>query len=166
MVAPVWLDSALAVDQTVMRLESLLFTPHGDDDGFDLHSLPLREFLAGMAACAPPGSFLDLGCGIGTKLVLARMLGWDVTGVERHGDYAKVARRLVPEATITVGDAWTAELGSFDIVYSYRLMVDLDAQHALNRSIAHRMRPGALYFCPGSDPAGLEPVGPSVWRVP
>lgn len=161
-------DTATTLDQTVQRLEAGWYTPHGDDTGFDLHSLPVHEFLAGLAACGEPGRFVDLGCGVGTKLLIAHLLGWQTHGVERHADYAAAARRLVPEATVAVGDAWQADLAGFDVVYSYRLMVDLDAQHELNASIVKRMSPGALFFCAGSDPDGLEPVtaGSSVWRVP
>lgn len=158
-------DPALAVDQTVMRLEAGWFTPHGDDAGFDLHPLPMGEFLAGMAVCGEPGRFVDLGCGVGTKLAVAHFLGWQVSGVERHADYAAAARRLVPEADVVVGDAWDVELDGFDVVYSYRLCVALAAQQVLNAAIVARMRPGGLFFCAGSDPVGLKPVGLGVWRV-
>lgn len=167
-VAPVRHDVILALDQTIMRLEAGWFTAHGDDTGFDLHPLPMAEFLAGMAACGEPGSFLDLGCGVGTKLLVAHMLGWQVTGVERHPDYAEAAMRLVPEAYVVVADVREqADLTGYDVVFSYRLMVDVEAQHELNRLIVSRMRPGALFFCCGSDPVGLEPVDAlaGVWRV-
>lgn len=164
---PVRHDALLSLDQTIMRLEAGWFTPHGDDEGFDLHSLPMGEFLRGMAACGEPGSFIDLGCGVGTKLAVTHHLGWRVTGVERHPDYAAAARRLVPEAEIVTGDALDVDLSGYDVVYSYRLMVDLEAQHELNAAIVRRMRPGALYFCAGSDPVGLQPVDvpANVWRV-
>lgn len=167
MTAPVRNDVLTALDQTMQRLETGWFTPHGNDEGFDFHSLPLREFLAGMAACGEPGSFIDVGCGIGTKLAIAHYLGWTVAGVERHADYADAARRLVPEARITTGDALDVDLTEFDVVYSYRLMVDLDQQHELNRAIVAKMRPGALFFSAGSNPMGLEPVDfdAAVWRV-
>lgn len=166
MAASVRLDPLLAMEQAVARLEAGWFTPHGDDEHFDLHPLPCREFLAGMQECGEPASMVDLGCGVGTKLLLARMLGWDVTGVERHADYAAAARLLVPEAGVHVADAWDWPLEGFDVVYSYRLVVDLARQDELNRSIVSRMRPGALYFCAGSDPrSGVERVGEHVWRV-
>lgn len=85
--------------------------------------------------------------------------------MERHADYAAVARRLVPEATVTFGHALSVDLTPFDVVFFYRLMVDLDAQHELNAAIVERMRPGALFFCAGSEPRGLVEVGSSVWRV-
>ena len=161
-------DPALAVDQALQRLESLLYEPHGDDTGFDLHSLPMHEFLMGMSVCGQPGRFMDLGCGIGTKMLVALMLGWEVEGVERHDDYAEVARRLLPDSFIDTWDIWRngmPNLTSFDVVYSYRLMTDLDDQHELNRRIVKRMRPGALYFCAGSEPQGCDEVGHGVWRV-
>lgn len=162
---PVRHDAMLALDQAIMRLEAQLFTPHGDDEGFDLHPLPMAEFLRGMIACGEPGSFIDLGCGTGVKLLVAHYLGWRVTGVERHADYADAARRLVPEAEVHVADAREVDLYDYDVVYSYRLMVDLDHQHELNRSIIARMRPGALYFCAGSICDVGEHVADQVWRA-
>lgn len=160
-------DALLALGHTIQRLEDGWYVPHGDDDHFDLHALPSLEFLRGMEELGEPTTFLDLGCGVGTKLLLAHWLGWEVTGVERHPDYADAARRLVPEADIHVGDAWTWQgLDHFDVVYSYRLVVDLERQHELNRSIIKRMRPGATYFCAGSDPdGGVQQLGECTWRV-
>lgn len=169
MVPPPRHTGLLPFDQTIQRLEQGWFTPHGDDDHFDLHSLPLNEFIGGMDACGEPGTFLDMGCGVGTKLLLAYLRGWMVTGVERHTDYAEAARRLVPEAQVIVGDAWTfTGYDAFDVVYSYRLAYELERQHELNQLIVSRMRPGSLYFCAGSDPvAGVAPVSTDVgvWRV-
>lgn len=155
----------LALDQTIVRLESALFVPHGDDSGYDLHSLPMPEFLAGLDVCGTPGRFVDLGCGIGTKLLVAHLLGWDVAGVERQADYVATARRLVPEAEVVHGDVSTIDLRAFDVVYSYRLRVDLEEQRQLNAQIIGRMRSGALFFCAGSEPPEGEYLGCSVWRV-
>lgn len=165
-------DAFLALDQTIMRLEDRLVTGLGevfsaDPQGefYAYHPLPMPEFLRGMAACGEPGSFLDLGCGIGTKMLVAYLLGWQVSGVEWNPAYATLARLLVPEAEVEVGDVRDADPRGFDVVYSYRLVVDLDAQQELNASIAGRMTRGSLFFCAGSDPVGLEPVGSGVWRV-
>jgi len=164
-------DPLLALDQTVMRLEERLcaglgFSNAPQVDGwYAYHPLPLPEFLRGMEACGDPGLFMDLGCGIGTKMLVAHFLGWQVAGVEHNPAYAAIAEGLVPEATVTVGDARYGPLSAFDVVYSYRLMTDLDEQRRFNRSVVRRMRPGALFFCAGSDPEGLEEVGSGVWGV-
>lgn len=177
-------DPLLALDQAIVRLveqvgieAGVLVTPSPptDDARFYAHyPLPIPEFLAGMAVCdretpGTPRSFVDLGCGFGGKLVVAHYLGWDVAGVEIRPEYAAIAGRLAPEADIVVADVTTIisrfDLRAFDVVYSYRLMVDLEAQHELNAAVVARMRPGALYFCAGSDPVGLVPVGDGVWRV-
>lgn len=177
-------DLLLALDQTITRLVEQVGleagvpvtpAPPTDDATFYAHyPLPVPEFAAGMAACdavftGSPRSFVDLGCGFGGKLVIAHYLGWDATGVEINPEYVVVARRLAREAAIICADVTTFltafDLTAFDVVYSYRLCVDLDAQRELNALIASRMRPGALYFCAGSDPVGLEPAGLGVWRV-
>jgi 2-polyprenyl-3-methyl-5-hydroxy-6-metoxy-1,4-benzoquinol methylase len=61
-----------------------------------------------------PGRMLDLGCGDGTVLWLAREDGWQVQGVELFGDHAKLVRETlgfdVEVSDITayqgVKDAW------------------------------------------------------------
>lgn len=167
---PIRHDHLLALDQAIVRLETGWVDYHGDTEWFDAHPLPMPEFLRGMDVCGEPGRFIDLGCSMGTKMLVAYLLGWEVAGVEMYPDYAAAARRLVPEATIHTCDVReTPDLDTYDVVYSYRLCVDLDAQHELNRWIVDHMRPGALYFCAGSDPVGcsVEPVDEhaGVWRV-
>lgn len=132
--------------------------------------LPLAPFIAALEiarSLIPNGRFLDVGCGIGTKLLLAHYLGWaDVTGVELRPEYAGPARRLMPEATIVEADAFGWDgYNEFDVVYSYRLCVPDDLEIALEERIASLCRPGTLLILPmGLTKPGVS-VAPDVWRV-
>lgn len=165
-------DALTAADQTLQAVERLVAPPHPEDAHglYGWEPLPLPLFLTGMRAigAAGPRRFLDAGCGIGTKVHLARMLGWqNVAGLERHRPYAEIAARLCPWAHIALGDARTFEgYDGFDVVYSYRLCVDDDAQRSLERLISSRMRSGTVAFFPQGlcDDLG-DPLAADVWRV-
>jgi SAM-dependent methyltransferase len=135
-------------------------------EGYGWGPLPLYDFLQGMSIAGPGAGrrFLDAGSGIGEKLELAAMLGWKPTGVEREPEYVCSSRLYWPHPVI-VGDAFEfAEYADFDLVYCYRPCFEAADQDALNRVIAERMRPGALFFSAGGPwPDWLEHVGGQVW---
>lgn len=150
------------------RLEEVTTGEAADRDGFfGNHPLPLSEFLRNMDFIGEPcKSFLDIGSGAGTKLLLARYLGWsEVAGVERDPQLSEFSRRLVPEAMIIDGDAFDVEWGDFDVVYSYRLCQDLKRQDELAAHIYEMAEPGTLIVYPGAEFPFGEYLGESVWRV-
>ena len=112
--------------------------------------------------------FLDVGSGLGTKLHLARILGFDAHGLELRGHYADASRELFSDCPVTVGDASAfSDYDAFDVVYCYRPCVDPDEQTRLNRLISERMATGALFFSAGGPwPDWLDHVGGQVWRKP
>jgi len=174
------LDPWLATERLLDRLTTV-HSPCSEpveDRFFAWHALPLREWFAGMVAArnylidrnrcwTGSESFLDVGSGYGTKLALAAEMGWRVQGVERHGPYREVSRRLFPEIPVVVAEA--ASFGGysgFDLVYSYRLCVDLEDQRRLTDHIVSEMAPGGLLFLAGGpDPVGLRHVTGQVWVV-
>jgi SAM-dependent methyltransferase len=165
-------DAILAVDQTVVALERLAapLYPEDDDRFYGLEPLPLGQFFAGMEAVGQcmGRSFLDVGCGIGTKIHLARMLGWqNVAGIDRYALYVAKARRLCPWADIQVCDAATfARYDEFDVVYMYRPCIADDDERELEQLVTSRMRPGAVAFFAQGIAEGLgEPLAQDVWRV-
>lgn len=161
-------DSITALHQVLCRLEeSLVGSPVDENGFFGYHPLPLTEFLRGMEELGEPrGRFLDLGCGLGTKLLLAHYLGWsELAGVEHEPVLAFRAELIVPEATIYQTDACCFDCAGFDAIYTYRLCQDLGRQDALGRHIARTADPGTLVFYAGADlPAGAH-VAESIWRV-
>lgn len=173
------LDPWFAYDEV---LNSLDYPPgpHPEETSFyGWHPLPLHEWLPAMVAARDhlveerrcwtgDEAFLDVGSGTGTKLALASALGWGrVEGVEHHASYAELSRHRWPDHPVTVAAAVDFDrYDEFDLVYSYRLCVDLGDQRELTALIAERMRVGALLFAAGGpDPDYLVEVAPGVWQV-
>ena len=74
--------------------------------------------LAGLSAGA---SLLDIGCGAGGALALARRRGADVAGIDASANLVAVARRRLPGARIEIGDmeGLPFAAGSFDVVTGF-----------------------------------------------
>ena len=73
-------------------------------------------------AGATAGSFvLDVGCGAGGALKLARQRGADVVGIDAASSLVAIARQRLPDARIEVGDMEELPFaaGSFDIVAGF-----------------------------------------------
>lgn len=111
----------------------------------------IPEFLALLAEAIPaaPGyRFLEVGAGVGTKMLLARELfGLDVTGIEISPALAVKAASL-SGAEIECGDAldynWYDEA---DLIWFYRPCRDPDTQAALEKTVWDGMAPGAVVIC-------------------
>jgi SAM-dependent methyltransferase len=162
-----------AVEGTIRRLEEL-WLPRSPEESvhYGYVALGLGEFLSGLEVCAASTKgrrFLDVGCGIGRSMLIAQLLGWDVTGIEHYAPYAEVARRLVPEATVLECEAEQFDrYEEFDAVYSFRLCVDDDDQNALEQMVIGRMRPEAVIFLGHrvlTAPIAGESLGENCWRV-
>lgn len=147
-------DEALeALYQATYRLERAWMPPTPDASKFHAYDpLPWAIFLPlieqGIEAAPPSRRFLDVGCGIGTKLLFMHYLGWQVAGIERHPPYAHAARLLVPEAEVTPLDAFDVESFDADIVYAYRPCIADDLQERLEDHIIRRMPPGSVLLLP------------------
>lgn len=121
---------------------------------------PLRvdhflEALEMATAHAPGRKYLEVGCGIGTKLVLARSLGLDVTGIEIREPYVAAARYLSPETNVLLGDARGFDnYRDYDIVYAYRPVVGEAGQAAFEEYLARALRTDAVLISPLRDMTG------------
>ena len=93
----------------------------------------------------PPGRMLDLGCGDGTVLWLAKQDGWDVKGVELFPEHAKLVRETlgfdVETSDITgytgVDEAW-------DCVVLTHVLEHLPDPVGALKKIHRLLKPGAL----------------------
>lgn len=141
-----------ALYQTTFRLERAWLPPTPDASEFFAYDpLPWAIFLplVEQASSLTEGRrFLDVGCGIGTKLVTMHYLGWTVAGIERYPPYAHAARILVPEAHIQTIDVFDVDEFDADVVYSYRLGVTETTQALVEEHIAAGMRPGSVLVLP------------------
>lgn len=92
--------------------------------------------------------FLDIGCGIGSKLALMSALGWETHGIDRHLPYVEAARELVPEAKVEHADAFDVGAFDADLVYMYRPAVSDELEDRLEQHVLERVVPGAVMFWP------------------
>lgn len=124
-----------------------------------------------------PESFIDLGCGIGNILIVAKQLGYKVSGVEINPEYVKVCKEHLPDDNIVQDDLWTWEpKEEVDIIFMYkpfhnedlwtrfiRRLVDLlpDNQYIMS-SLSMEMFTFKIspFFIPE-----LELVSPSIYKV-
>lgn len=88
--------------------------------------------------------FLEVGCGPGTKMLLARdLFGLDVHGFDRVPEYVDAANGLGLDAFLQ--DALTyRDYGKFDIVFLNRPCRDPVLERELERQVWARMRRGAV----------------------
>jgi SAM-dependent methyltransferase len=103
--------------------------------------------------------FLDVGCGTGTKMVLARELfGLEPYGIERDPEMAARAQARFP--CVYSGDALNCTPEFYeqaDIIWLYRPFRDADKQDELETLIRGAMKSGAILaggaweMCPGHD---------------
>lgn len=155
--------------QLVNQLELQVFEPlydqqHVDSGHWDYVAYDIDNFLNHMEeAYELLGShegkkFIDVGCGVGTKVHLASMY-FDSYGIELHKPYVKAARKLnrpkkffkygryeVQDKTqrIFEQDALTFDYSTYDVIYFFRPMNDDDMQKRLERRIYRQAKPGAI----------------------
>lgn len=141
-----------ALHQTLHRLERRWVLPIPNADiWFAYDPLPLALFLPGIRVAAALTSgprFLDIGCGIGTKLALMHVLGWQTAGIDRCEHYAAAARELVPEAEVRTVNAFDIDCFDADLVYMYRPAVSDELESKLEEHVLERVAPGTVCFFP------------------
>jgi SAM-dependent methyltransferase len=101
------------------------------------------------------GRLLDVGCGSGAALGVARALGWTVAGIEVDGEAAAKARRFTDE--LHVGDLLSAPFaaGRFDVVTAFHVLEHVpDPVRAVRRMLAW-LAPGGLLIVEVPNAGGL-----------
>ncbi|GAA6201785.1 class I SAM-dependent methyltransferase [Aquicoccus sp. SU-CL01552] len=122
-----------------------------------------------------PVSFLEIGCGPGHNLELARTAEIcrfsACTGFDINPQAIKIGRAAFDLGdAVTAADALEYDYGAPDVIYSFRPFSNPEFQGRLETLIAQTMRPGAYLIAPASlnlegYPA-LTPAGGSgdIWR--
>ncbi len=143
-----------AVHTFIFRLETR-WLPEEQPDTTNHHaydSLPFWLFLEGIRPAIELASgkrFLDIGCGIGSKLAIMKQLGFDVAGIERFGPYAETARTLMDgQAEIVHANALDLDVFDADLVYMYRPMKSDEDEDRLEQHVRERVTAGTVLFFP------------------
>lgn len=91
------------------------------------------------------GRMLDLGCGDGTVLWLARQDGWDVKGVELFPEHVRLVRERLG-LDVEVGDITTYDgvAGAWDCVVLTHVLEHLPDPVAALRKVYGLLTPGAV----------------------
>ena len=98
--------------------------------------------------------FVDVGSGIGTKLMLAEYIltsagkNVSLSGIEIDQKLVDVSKQLVPQANIKVGNALDMDYGEYDVVYLYHPFIDNKLQKQLDERIAKTIKTGAIVVLP------------------
>lgn len=113
------------------------------------YPLPQSKFHAGVSSHLRPWtSFVDVGCGPGDKLHLAKSIQprSQITGIEFDSELAGVAKKACPWANVIQSDAVDVDYGEFDVIYTFRPIQDERQFFNLERRIARTMKPGAVFI--------------------
>lgn len=101
------------------------------------------------------GRLLDVGCGSGAALGVARALGWQVAGIEMDQAAAEKARRFTE--AIHAGDALTAPFaaGRFDVVTAFHVLEHVPDPVSVARRMLEWLAPGGLLIIEVPNAGGL-----------
>lgn len=125
------------------------------------HSWFTQMLDAAVKACgAEHPRFIDLGCGIGTKLLAAERAGCKALGIEHDPRLIAEARKLgatVYEADLTEPETWHEPAIAYDIVWCNSPFRDPALEIQFEADVADAMRPGAVLML--GNRAGPAPQG-------
>lgn len=97
--------------------------------------------------------FLDVGCGVGLKVLQAAQVFERAEGLEYDAPRAKAAADLLRNrAAVMHGDALDyGDYGRFDVVYAYRPLADDQLMQEAERRILSQVSPGTVLIMPYGD---------------
>ena len=160
--------------QQVEEMEPEWLTHGNRHDDKYLPWMPFQpsNFIAMLAECityTEGFTFLDVGCGIGTKVALAsEVFGLDADGVEVDADMAAEARKW-KTGDILVQDALEVPglYQDYDIIWLYRPFRDIPSERALEEMIHKNMKSGAILAGGAWElhPPGNWPIVIDDWEI-
>ena len=105
-----------------------------------------REVLALFEPCRQTGRLLDVGCGDGHFLAVARELGWEVYGSEYGAAPRKRAQELGLDVREAPFPAAADEWESFDVVTAFEVIEHVVAPREELGHITRVLRPGGCVY--------------------
>ena len=124
---------------------------------------PLFDYIALLAEAMPVTEgdrFLEIGCGVGSKMLVARELfGLDVHGFDRVPAYIQQARNLGLDAVEADALGYDG-YGKYDIVWFNRPFRDAKLEFQLEQEVWDSVAPGAVVIG-----ANLEALPPPTWMT-
>ncbi len=143
-----------ALAQTIDALERAWFPAVLPEhpEFYEYQSTPVDTFVVALQMVrerARGNAYLEVGCGIGTKLVIAQHFGFEVHAIEARAQYVATAQFLCPEATIKIADARHYDnYGAFDVIFCYRPLISDEGQAALDEFICGKAKSDAVLLYP------------------
>ena len=129
-------------------LEIIKFILNGDNDEREDGSYKYVPYnMDGFIKLLPSNKklFLDVGCGIGDKVLMATEMGYEAHGIEKDEQLFKIADRYV--YNIKNIDAFEFEdYNKFDVIYMYRPYKDENKLKQLSNLIKSKMKPEAIFI--------------------
>jgi 2-polyprenyl-3-methyl-5-hydroxy-6-metoxy-1,4-benzoquinol methylase len=103
----------------------------------------IRKWLKAIEKIQPTGKLLDIGCGIGTFLSIARSSGWEVEGVEPNAYAADYVRDVlkIPVQKATFPET-KLPFASYDIITMWNVLEHLPEPIQSIQSIHRLLKPG------------------------
>jgi SAM-dependent methyltransferase len=116
----------------------------------------LEEIVTALGSYRQTNRLLDLGCGAGDLLQVARKLHWQGQGVDVSSAAAQHVRQLGFE--VFAGELEAAEFPAahFDVVTAAELIEHVFEPQALVREVARILRPGGLFWLTTPHARGLS----------
>ena len=94
--------------------------------------------------------FIDVGCGIGDKVMLAQFLGFDAYGVEINSHTLGLAQyflhKVVPYTHLILGNAFDIDYSQYSFIYMYVPIYDVKKMAELYRLIKKRAKGKTVIF--------------------
>jgi len=118
--------------------------PQAWADLAEAHNSPLFEAVLDAAGVGPGTRVLDVGCGSGLTLVLARQRGAIITGLDVSPGLLRIARGRLPDADLREADMKSLPFGdaAFDIVTGVNAFQFAGDPRRALREAARVTRPG------------------------
>ncbi|MFL2547518.1 MAG: class I SAM-dependent methyltransferase [Candidatus Rariloculaceae bacterium] len=118
--------------------------PTDDSDPWNLEKDQSFDFIR--RYISSPGSMLDIGCGSGRLMYVAKRLGWDVKGLELFGDMAANVRASIGEEVVVANflevDAKSISEEPFDLVCLRHVLEHLPDCRLAMQKLRELLKPG------------------------